>query len=383
MKILYYLPSLYAPGGLERIIVFKANYFAEHFPDCKVIVMTSEQRGQPIHFPLSNRVKHIDLDVCIDYPFNQLPITKALRFPFLYLKFKKRFIRVLHDEKPDIVISTIRREINFLPELRDGSYKLAEFHVTKKFYNPSLGHGIYNWINRLKDKLVVAKLRKLDGVVFLTEEEKNFWPELQQLHVIPNPLVIDPKQFSDCEQKQVIAVGRYMPQKGFDLLIESWAKVVKKHPDWILKIYGEGMRTPLQNQIDSLDIAAQCKLEPTTRYIEEKYTESSIFVLSSRYEGFGMVIAEAMACGVPAVAFACPCGPSEIIQDGVDGILVENGNIDQLAKSICQLIENDELRKSMGYKARLHVARFRMENIANQWKELFSMRPEMAEGTKA
>lgn len=382
MKILYYLPSLYAPGGLERIIVFKANYFAEHFPNCEVVVMTSEQRKQPIHFPLSNRVKHIDLDVCIDYPFDQSAVTKALRFPFLYLKFKKKFIRALRAEEPDIVISTIRREINFLPELRDGSYKLAEFHVTKNFYNPVVGRGIYSWINRFKDKLMVAKLRKMDKVIFLTEEEKIFWPDLQNLHVIPNPLVINPQQFSNCEQKQVIAVGRYMPQKGFDLLIDGWAKVVKKHPDWTLKIYGEGMRKQLQNQIDRLGIATQCKLEPTAHNIVKKYLESSIFVLSSRYEGFGMVVAEAMACGVPAIAFACPCGPREIIQDGEDGILVENGNVDQLATSICMLIENKDLRKSMGQKAQLHATRFRIENIANQWKELFNARVEAPDQTK-
>src|SRR5690606_41386559 len=119
MKILYYLPSLYAPGGLERIIVFKANYFAEHFPNCEVVVMTSEQRKQPIHFPLSNRVKHIDLDVCIDYPFDQSAVTKALRFPFLYLKFKKKFIRVIRADEPDIVSSNIRRDINSLLDTHD------------------------------------------------------------------------------------------------------------------------------------------------------------------------------------------------------------------------------------------------------------------------
>ncbi|MBD1432777.1 glycosyltransferase family 4 protein [Sphingobacterium sp. DN00404] len=371
MKILYYLPSLYAPGGLERIIVFKANYFAKHLPNSEVVVMTSEQRAQPIHFPLSNRVKHIDLDVCIDYPFDRSIVTKVLRFPFLYLKFKKRFIQALHDEKPDIVISTIRREINFLPRLKDGSYKLAEFHVTKKFYNPTLGRGIYSWINQLKDKLIIAKLRKLDGVVFLTKEEKSFWPELQNLHIIPNPLVIDPQQFSNCEQKQVIAVGRYMPEKGFDLLIESWAKVVKRHSDWTLKIYGEGMRTQLQNQIDRLGIATQCKLEPTTRNIEQKYMESSIFVLSSRHEGFGLVLVEAMACGLPVVSFDCPSGPREIIQEGVDGFLVESGNIEQLAEKICLLIEDKELRTSMGAKARINTTRFTIDKIALQWKELF------------
>src|SRR5690606_21033878 len=121
MKILYYLPSLYASGGLERIIVFKANYFASNFPDTEVIILTSEQRGLPSYFPLSQNVRHIDLDVVIDYPFHQSPLMKALRFPGRYFSFKKKFIHVLQQERPDIVISTIRREINFLPLLKDSS----------------------------------------------------------------------------------------------------------------------------------------------------------------------------------------------------------------------------------------------------------------------
>ncbi|WP_160068656.1 glycosyltransferase family 4 protein [Sphingobacterium bovisgrunnientis] len=374
MKILYYLPSLYASGGLERIIVFKANYFASNFPDTEVIILTSEQRGLPSYFPLSQNVRHIDLDVVIDYPFHQSPLMKALRFPGRYFSFKKKFIHVLQQERPDIVISTIRREINFLPLLKDSSVKLAEFHVTKKFYNPSLGNPVsamLDWVNRIKERQMINKLRQMDALVFLTEQEKGFWPELNNLHVIPNPSVINPTQQADCQAKRVIAVGRFAPQKGFDLLIAAWSFVVKKHPDWELKIYGEGMRENLQKQIDRLAIGENCKLEDTTVDIEEKYCESSIFVLSSRYEGFGMVLVEAMSCGVPAVAFDCPCGPSEIIRHGEDGLLVENGNIRELAENICVLIEDDGLRKRMGAKARLNSERYQMEHIAPQWRSLF------------
>lgn len=171
--------------------------------------------------------------------------------------------------------------------------------------------------------------------------------------------------------KQVIAVGRYVPQKGFDRLIPAWQLVARKHPDWILRIYGDGMREQLQQQIDSLGITASCILEPTVSNIVDKYCESSIFALSSRFEGFGMVIIEAMACGVPPVSFTCPCGPQDIISDGKDGLLVEDGNIEQLAEKISYLIENEDIRKKMGQQARMDVQRFRIENIAEQWKQLF------------
>lgn len=380
MKILYYLPSLYTSGGLERIIVFKANYFANHLPDAQVVLVTSEQLNKPSFFPLSENVKHIDLNVCIDYPFDQPPLLKLLRFPFLYRKFKNKFLKILNQEKPDIVISTIRREINFLQLLNDGSIKVAELHVTKEFYHPNFPKGIDGFLRKRKDNVRLKKLKLMDAVVFLTAQEKSFWPELSNVHVIPNPLVLQPTGRSTCQEKQVIAVGRYVPQKGFDLLVEAWHIVNASHPDWVLKIYGDGNAVELQDQIDRLNLTESCKLKPSTTAIEEKYCDSSIFVLSSRYEGFGMVLVEAMACGLPAIAFDCPSGPSEIIQDGVDGFLVKNGNVEKLAERISTLIKDDLLRKEMGEKALVNSARFHMENIAEQWKYLFE---SFGENTKS
>lgn len=371
MKILYYLPSLYTSGGLERIIVFKANYFANHLPDAQVILVTSEQLNKPSFFPLSENVKHIDLNVCIDYPFDQSSLLKLFRFPSLYRKFKNRFLKILEQEMPDIVISTIRREINFLPLLKDGSIKVAELHVTKDFYHPNFPKGMSRFLRERKDRVRLKKLKLMDAVVFLTAQEKSFWPELSNVHVIPNPLVLRPKGVSTCQAKQVIAVGRYVPQKGFDLLIEAWSIVNASYPDWVLKIYGDGNPVELQDQIDRLNLTESCKLKPSTTVIEEKYCDSSIFVLSSRYEGFGMVLVEAMACGLPSIAFDCPSGPSEIIRDGIDGFLVENGSVEEMAKRICSLIKDDLLRKEMGERAQLNSARFHMENIAAQWKDLF------------
>lgn len=131
------------------------------------------------------------------------------------------------------------------------------------------------------------------------------------------------------------------------------------------------MREQLQNQIYELGISPSCILEHSTPDIVDKYCKSSIFVLSSRYEGFGMVIIEAMACGVPPVSFTCPCGPRDIISDGINGLLVENGNIEGLAEKICYLIENENVRREMGRQARMDIERFRIEPIAEQWKTLF------------
>jgi glycosyltransferase involved in cell wall biosynthesis len=207
--------------------------------------------------------------------------------------------------------------------------------------------------------------------VLLTKKELLNWPELTNIVVIHNPLAFFPERTSNCEKKKVIAVGRYVREKGFDLLIDAWNIVHQKHPEWELHIYGNGKNDQLKEQINSLRLNTSCYLEESVKNIEEKYIESSIFVLSSRNEGFGMVIAEAMACGIPPVSFACDSGPDEIIHDKEDGFLVEPENIMELAEKICYLIENEDERKILGENARRNIERLKIENIAGQWIKVF------------
>lgn len=290
--------------------------------------------------------------------------------------YKKRLTRCLLEICPEITVSMLRREINFINSIHDGSVKIGEIHINKSnFRNLSEEKGasfIKNLLSRLWMKQLDRQLKKLSKFIILTEEDrKNFSYYLDNTTVIYNPLPFYPEQTSDCTAQEVIAVGRYTQQKGFDLLIEAWRIVAEKHPDWNLRIYGGGDRTEFLALKDKYHLKT-LYLEEQTQNIIQKYCESSIFVLSSRYEGFGMVITEAMSCGVPPVSFTCPCGPRDIIHNNEDGLLVENGDIEQLAEKICYLIENDTIRKEMGRMAKINSKRFKIENISKEWEALFN-----------
>lgn len=173
--------------------------------------------------------------------------------------------------------------------------------------------------------------------------------------------------------KRIISIGRYSEQKGYDRLIEAWIKVNRKHPDWHIRIYGEGQdRNSLQELIEKHHIENSFSLCPPTKNIQEKYLESSIYVMSSRFEGLPMALLEAMACGVPCISFDCPYGPAEIITPEEDGILVKNGNTDELADAICRLIEDTDKRIRMGKQAQKNIQRYLREEVMKLWDELFN-----------
>ena len=373
-KIVYCTPALYMAGGVERVLTLKANYFADHFGYDITIILT-EGEGKPIFYPLSEKVKVVNLNI----GFEELWTCSFIKKIFVYLKKQYLFKKLLKQElmriRPDITVSLLRREINFLTSIKDGSKKIGELHVNRANYR-NFEHGDSNILKDLFARFwmrsLVSKLKRLDKFVVLTEEDFNNWPELNNVIVIPDPLTFSSSTYSPLTEKRVIAVGRYVYQKGFDLLLKAWAIVEKECPDWMLTIVGQGERSQYETLIDEFKIDRNnCKLLGPTEQIQDEYMKSSLLVMSSRFEGFGMVLVEAMSCGLPVVSFDCPCGPKDIIEDHVDGLLVENGNIVKLADAIIWMINHPEQRKAMATKAVENVQRFRMDQIADLWKSLF------------
>lgn len=374
LKLVYITPALYMAGGVERVLTLKVNYFAEHF-GYDITVILTEGQGKPYFYPLSDKIKVINLNI----GFEELWTCSFAKKIFVYLKKQCQFKNVLTKElmriRPDVTISLLRREINFINDICDGSRKIGEMHINRANYR-NFEVNDSNFLKKIFARFwmrsLVSKLRKLDSFVVLTEEDKSAWPELRNICVIPDPLSFIPAQHSLLSNKRVIAVGRYVYQKGFDLLLQAWAKIEKQFPDWELAIFGDGNSEPYKQQMEELGIdSSRCHLNGPTADIQKEYVNSSVFAFSSRFEGFGMVLVEAMACGLPVVSFACPCGPKDIIKDGEDGLLVENGNVEAFAGSLSQLMQNPSLCQSMATAGKTNVQRFYMDQIAMRWKSLF------------
>ena len=374
IKLVYLTPALYMAGGVERVLTLKANYFAEHY-DYDITIILTEGKDKPFFYPLSPKIKVINLDI----NFEELWTCSFIKKIFVYLKKQRLYRKLVEAElmriRPDITISLLRREINFLMDIQDGSKKIGELHVNRANYR-NFSESDCNIFKAMFAKIwmhnLVSHLKKLNQLVVLTEADKRSWHELNNVIVIPDPLSFVPSNHSQQKEKRVLAVARYSHEKGIDLLLRTWRVTAKENPDWRLDVYGDGDRTAYETLIDELGInRTKCALHGRTSDVEAEYVNSSIFVCSSRFEGFGLVMIEAMACGLPVVSFDCPWGPRSIITNGEDGLLVENGNIAEMAERLSCLMSDEQLRISMSQAGISNSKHFNIERIAECWKSLF------------
>lgn len=373
-KIVYIIGGLYQPSGMGQVLSCKVNYLAEH-TDWQIYVVLTERPDLPFFYKLAPNIKYVNFDINFD-ELDTMPLLKKMR---AYWKkqavYKRKLTSYLMEVKPDITVSVIRREINFINDIPDGSKKIGEIHFAKPDYRkvnkPYFPAFVNRWITDKWQGMLIKQLARLYRFVVLTEEDSGYWNMLSNKTVIPNPLTNYPTQHADWNNKVAISVGRYDFQKGFDMLIDAWEQVASKHPDWQLWIIGPGDNMLYQQQADRLGLKDVVHCMGMSNRVYDEMAKSSVYVLSSRYEGFGLVLIEAMAVGLSCVAFACPAGPKDIISNHKDGILVEKNNVPKLAEAICFLIEHDKERQEYAAQAKINSERYRVENIMQKWIALF------------
>ena len=367
-KILYVLGGNHSANGMSAVITQKMNYLAES-TDYELTALMTEAPEKPMYYALSPNIKVINFEINFDH-LDTMPMYKKIwHYRKKQSTYKRKFTNLLMSDHYDIVVSAMRREINFLTEIKDGSKKVGELHFNKSIYRVFNSHLFPQIINQTitsywQNKLIKT-IKKLDRFIVLSKSDAEAWGNLANIEVISNPIKKYPSQVSSCNNKKVIAVGRYTWQKGFDMLIEAWRQVDEKHPDWELHIYGPGDRDKYQKLAGH---GVFC--HEAAKDIYSKYKESSIFAFSSRYEGFALVFLEALSCGLPVVSFDCPCGPKDIITN--EGFLITPNNITDFANNICKLIEDENMRKEMGTNAHKNMKRYSEEAIMQKWLALFT-----------
>lgn len=356
MKIVYLYSSLAIMGGVERVLVDKMNYLVSH--GFEVFMITSDQGQHPIPYKLDERVHFCDLQIRFhsQYQYRRWQrIKEGKRLRCIYHQRLKEKIEEIH---PDILVCTTSQDVRGLLCIKGRIPLVVESHVN--FTHPDtwlhIIHTLYNnyWIG------------KADAVVTLTQGDAQNWLRVSRdVHVIPNIVHLnDTGRYSECVNKRAIFVGRLVEQKGLLDLIRIWTIVHQRYPDWQLDVFGDG-------KMDSLtDI--KLFVHPSTDSIIQEYFNSSMLLMTSVYEPFGLVLPEAMSCGLPVVAFDCPYGPADIITHESNGFLVPKRDVSLYADYVCQLIEGPSLRQTLGTTGVKAAQRYWADNIMPQWLHLFS-----------
>ncbi len=357
MIFVYVTDAFAVWGGMERVLADKMNYLSECY-GYDVVLMTLNQGEHIIPFLLNSQINHIDLGVGLHQQYAYRGVKRFLIHRQLVTQLKDKIGKALQQIDADVIICAKLDFVGVLNEVRGKTPLIVESHTLCRAYhyeNSGLLRRIHIWEYK-------RQVKNANVVVALTAGDAKDWREHNRnVCVIPNVVHINQTEnYSECTEKRIVFVGRYTKQKDFDSLLRIWSMVYSRHQDWTLDIYSDG----------EIDAPGVCVYKPIDN-IMEKYCNSSMLLLTSLFEPFGLVLPEAMSCGLPVVAFDCPYGPADIITDGVDGFLVKNRDVNEFADRVCQLIEDRELRVRMGQAAVKSAQRYRADLIMPKWKELF------------
>lgn len=373
MKIAYILRNCFNWGGMERNVSLKANWMVNN-TDFDITIIVADQQGKESFFKFDDRVNYVDLHVKVS---GNGWFKKS--FKEVWKSALQRHLAVNHY---DILVSYCGMEMDFLPKICGDSKIVAEFQFNYymfDYWSRMVNNNKYiaEFKGWLAKKKAVRIARKYDKFVALTATDVKNWKRecgTDNITYIHNSLTLSDTKLADMSSKSVCALGRFDIQKGFDYLIDVWKFVNERHPDWKLVIHGEGVRRRpiLEKMILDAGMQDVISLPGATTEVAKRLSESSIFAFSSRAEGFGLVLVEAMSCGLPVVTFDCPIGPAEVVLDGKCGFVVPLADIQAMADKICVLIEDEKLRNDMSKAALERSKDFELNKIMHQWVYLYN-----------
>lgn len=376
MKIVYCLNSIRGLGGIQRVTIVKANALAE-IEGNEVYIVVSDNKNDTEVAKLSDKVHLVDLDInYYDGDRNRSKISNIIVYRRLRRKHHKVLEAFLNKLQPDIVISVGGFEKYMLLSMKNRTWKvIREFHFERNYRQKYSKTWFDRMIASASDFYDFHfKEKGYDRIILLTEEDKELnWNGWESIEVIPNPVSFKCDNPSPLTEKVVVYAGRLDPIKNVCSLVNSFKMVAERHPDWVLKIYGDGSdRELIKQHISELGLQENALLMGFSKNVMDVYYHSSITALSSRCEGFPMSLIEAVECGVPIVSYQCPCGPKDLISEHQDGFLVPLGDEKMMADRICTLIEDEEFRHQMGQAARVKAKNYHLENIIRRWMDLFN-----------
>ena len=357
MRITFVVSSVRC-GGAERILTAMVNYWAAEGKAITIVTFENE-KIEPF-YPLSNKVLLLPLNVLSNSTDFIAGLSNNLQRIFTLR-------RVLQSTRPDVIISfLIRTNVRVLL----ASIGLNAPIIVSERSDPFLAQPGKVW--RLLARLTYPLATSI--TVFTPHAAEYFPTSLRKkIRVIPNPVVASSERASlQPEKHRLVAVGRLEYVKGFDLLLKAFARVNQHFPTATLTIWGEGPeRQALESLRDELGLAAHVFFPGITQEVIKVLAGADLFVQSSRWEGFGNALCEAMSVGLPVISTSCS-GPQEIIRDGIDGVLVPVGNINALANTILALLHNFSQRQALAQKALEVTKRFALQDIMKQWEELLT-----------
>jgi glycosyltransferase involved in cell wall biosynthesis len=360
VKLLYIVPSINDAGGVARVLSTKTNYLIEKW-GYEIHILTQNKGNSSLFYFFNPKIVLHDM------------ILDGNKMNYL-LNYKNELQKHCKQINPDVIIVADNGLKAYLvPFFLDKKTPLVfESHGSKFIAEQKQSEHVWSKL-KMKFKLFIKEFgaKKYTHFVALSDESLKEW-RITNGVVITNPLYDFPKKLSNQSSKKVIAVGRHAYEKGFDNLLKIWKKVVEDYPDWVLEIYGKSdEKFELRELAKNLNLTENIVFHEPVQNINEKYSEASFYLMTSRFEGFGMVLIEAMAAGLPCVAYDCPCGPRSIIDNEKNGFLIQNNNEKDYINAVKTLIEDKELRIRMGETAKSVISEYNLDEIMQSWNQFF------------